>query len=120
MLIPTLAAARYDAAALLREDQGPNQRGASVHFLNDPAFVDAIFLKKPQHLQALGYVLWLALLLFRVVQRRVRALPAPLPPSKRRNRARPTGYEILKPCRGDPGGRARPQPLPARAAPLRA
>ena len=72
------------------------------HFLKDPAFVDAIFLTKPERIQALGYVMLLALLLFSVVERRVRAHPAPLPTSKRGNLTRPTGYEILKHCRGIP------------------
>ena len=69
-------------------------------FLKDPTFVDAIFLKKRERIPALGYVLLLARLLFSVVERRRRAHPAPLPTSKRGNLAPPTGYEILKHCRG--------------------
>ena len=100
VLITTLPIARYDAAALLREYKGQTSVEQRFHFLKDPAFVDAVFLKKPERIQALGYVMLLALLLFSVVERRVRAHPAPLPTSKRGNLARPTGYEILKHCRG--------------------
>ena len=100
VLITTLAADRYDAAALLREYKGQTSVEQRFHFLKDPACVDAIFLKKPERIQALGYVMLLALLLFSVVERRVRAHPAPLPTSQWGNLTRPTGYEILKHCRG--------------------
>ena len=100
VLITTLPADRSDAAALLREYKGQTSVEQRFHFLKDPTFVDAVFLKKPERIQALGYVMLLALLLFSVVERRVRAHPAPLPTSKRGNLARPTGYEILKHCRG--------------------
>ena len=36
VLLTTLPVARYDAAALLREDQGPNQRGATLSLLEGP------------------------------------------------------------------------------------
>lgn len=86
------------------------------HFLKDPTVVDVIFLKKPERLQALGYVGRLALLRYSVVERWVRAHPAPRPTSKRGNRARDP--QTLS---GDPGLLARPgpprrglpQPLPA-------
>lgn len=100
VLITSLPVARADAAALLREYKGQTSVEQRFHFLKDPMFVDAIFLKKPERIQALGYVMLLALLLFSVVERRVRAHPAPLPTAKRGRLARPTGYEILKHCRG--------------------
>ncbi len=100
VLITTRAADRSDAAALLREYKGQTSVEQRFPFLKDPTFVDAVFLKKPERIQALGYVMLLALLLFSVVERRVRAHPASLRTSKRGNLARPTGYEILKHCRG--------------------
>lgn len=100
MHITALAAERYDAAALLREHKGQTTVEKRFHFLKASAFVDAIFLKNPERIQALGYVMLLALLLFSGVERRVRAHPALLPTSKRGNLTRPTGYEILKHCRG--------------------
>ena len=100
VLITPLPADRADAAALLREYKGQTSVEQRFHFLKAPTFVDAIFLKKPERIQALGSVMLLALLLFSVVGRRVRAHPAPLPTSKRGSLARPTGYEILKHWRG--------------------
>ena len=100
VLIIPLPVARADAAALLREYKGQTSVEQRFPFLKAPTFVDAIFLKKPERLQALGYVMLLALLLFSVVERRVRAHPAPLPTSKRGSLAPPTGCEILKHCRG--------------------
>ena len=100
VLIPPVPVARADAAALLREYKGQTSVEQRFPVLKAPTFVGAIFLKKPERLQALGYVMLLALLLFSVVERRGRAHPAPRPTSKRGNLARPTGYEILKHCRG--------------------
>ena len=80
--------------------KGPTSVEPRCHFRKDPTFVDAIFLKTPERIPALGYVMRLARLRFRVGERRVRAHPAPLPTSKRGSLARPTGYEILKHCRG--------------------
>lgn len=53
------------------------------HFLKDPAFVDAVFLQKPER-----------------IQRRVRQAPEPFPTAYRGRVARPTGHLILPPCRG--------------------
>lgn len=71
-----------------------------VHFLKDPTFVDAVFLKKPERLEALGYVMLMALLLFSAIARRVRQHPNPLPTPSRGRLARPTGYEVLRHLRG--------------------
>ena len=44
----------------------------SFKFLKDPTYLDAIYLKKESRIEALAYVLLLALLLHRILQRRVR------------------------------------------------
>ena len=100
VLITTLPATRYDAAALLREYKGQTSVEQRFHFLKDPAFVDAVFLKKPERIEALGYVMLLALLVFRGIERRVRQSPEPLPTSSRGAVARPTGPRIVHQCRG--------------------
>ncbi|NPV54932.1 MAG: transposase, partial [Firmicutes bacterium] len=41
-------------------------------FLKDPTYLDAIYLKKESRIEALAYVLLLALLIHRILQRRVR------------------------------------------------
>lgn len=100
VLITTLPSDRYDAAALLREYKGQTSVEQRFHFLKDPAFVDAVFLQKPERIQALGYVMLLALLLFSCLERRVRQAPDPFPTAYRGNVARPTGQLILHHCRG--------------------
>lgn len=96
VLITTLPVVRYDAAALLQEYKGQTSVEPRFHFLKAPACVDAVFLKNPARIEALGYVM---LLVFSVLERRVRQHPAPLPTTKRGNLTRPTGYEILRHCR---------------------
>ena len=41
-------------------------------FLKDPVIVNSLFLKKPERIEALGLVLLLALLLWRLVERTLR------------------------------------------------
>ncbi|KAF0996623.1 hypothetical protein BJQ97_03313 [Geobacillus sp. TFV-3] len=41
-------------------------------FLKDPFFTDEIYVKKPQRVLVLGYLFLLALVVYRVFQRRVR------------------------------------------------
>ena len=100
VLITTLPPTRYDAAALLREYKGQTSVEQRFHFLKDPAFVDAVFLKKPERIEALGYVMLLALLVFSCIERRVRQAPEPLPTASRGAVARPTGQLIVRQCRG--------------------
>lgn len=100
VLITTLSGDRYDARALLEEYKGQTSVEQRFHFLKDPAFVDAVFLKKPERIEALGYVMLMALLLFSTIERRVRQHPDPLPTPSRGRLARPTGYEVLRHLRG--------------------
>lgn len=100
VLITTLPADRYDARALLAEYKGQTSVEQRFRFLKDPAFVDAVFLKKPERIEALGYVMLMALLLFSAIERRVRQHPDPLPTPSRGRLARPTGYEVLRHLRG--------------------
>jgi transposase len=100
VLITTLPPDRYDAAALLREYKGQTSVEQRFQFLKDPAFVDAVFLQKPERIQALGYVMLLALLLFSCLERRVRQAPDPFPTAYRGAVTRPTGQLILHHCRG--------------------
>ena len=100
VLITTLPATRYDATALLREYKGQTSVEQRFHFLKDPAFVDAVFLKKPERIEALGYVMLLALLVFSCIERRVRQSPESLPTTYRGPVRRPTGQLIVHVCRG--------------------
>src|SRR5262249_45378275 len=52
-----------------KEQHGVEQNFA---FLKDPLIVNSLFLKKPERIEALGLVLLLALLLWRLVERALR------------------------------------------------
>ncbi len=57
VLITNCDLATWDARALLEEYKDQGRCGRHFHFLQDPLFVIALFLKKPEWLEALGYVL---------------------------------------------------------------
>jgi transposase len=52
-----------------KEQHGVEQNFA---FLKDPVIVNSLFLKKPERLEALGLVLLLALMLWRLMERQMR------------------------------------------------
>lgn len=70
VLITTVSPDRLSAAELLAEYKGQVHVEHHFHFLKDPLFVDALFVKKPERLEALGYVLLGAWLLYRLPERR--------------------------------------------------
>lgn len=57
---------------LLREYKEQSKVESTFRFLKDPVFVDGIYLKNPQRVVALGYVFLMSLLIFALLQRRVR------------------------------------------------
>jgi transposase len=70
--VPTEGAMPHRAGEGLRvykEQHGVEQNFA---FLKDPVIVNSLFLKKPERIEALGLVLLLALLLWRLVERALR------------------------------------------------
>lgn len=70
--VPTEGEMAHRAGEVLRaykEQHGVEQNFA---FLKDPVIVNSLFLKKPERLEALGLVLLLALLLWRLVERTLR------------------------------------------------
>jgi transposase len=71
--VPPEGEMAHSAGEVLRaykEQHGVEQNFA---FLKDPIMVNRLFLKKPERIEALGLVLWLALLLWRLVERALRA-----------------------------------------------
>ena len=100
VLITDLPASTCSARELLMEYKAQVSLEQRFHFLKDPAVVDAFFLKKPERVEALGYVLLMACLVFSVLERRVRQANRPLPSPSRGSLANPTGYEILRHLRG--------------------
>src|SRR5215471_4862564 len=70
--VPTAGEMAHSAGEVLRaykEQHGVEQNFA---FLKDPLIVNSLFLKKPERIEALGLVLLLALLLWRLVERALR------------------------------------------------
>ena len=70
--VPTVGEMAHRAGEVLRaykEQHGVEQNFA---FLKDPIIVNSLFLKKPERIEALGLVLLLALLLWRLVERALR------------------------------------------------
>jgi transposase len=70
--VPTTGEMAHRAAEVLRaykEQHGVEQNFA---FLKDPLIVNSLFLKKPERIEALGMVLLLSLLLWRLVERALR------------------------------------------------
>ena len=62
VLITTVPAKVLSAAALLAEYKGQVHGERHFHFLKDLLFVDALYVQKPERIEALGYVLLLACL----------------------------------------------------------
>jgi transposase len=70
--VPTEGEMAHSTGEILRaykEQHGVEQNFA---FLKDPIIVNSLFLKKPERIEALGLVLLLALLLWRLVERALR------------------------------------------------
>mgnify|MGYP000863679221 FL=1 len=57
---------------ILKEYKNQNSVETSFRFLKNPVFLNEIFMKKPSRIEALTYVMLLALFLYQVLQRRVR------------------------------------------------
>jgi transposase len=70
--VPTvgdLAHSARDILTVYKEQHGTEQ---NYGFLKDPVIVNSLFLKKPERIEALGLVLLLALLLWRLMERAMR------------------------------------------------
>lgn len=60
------------AIEVLREYKQQSTEELRFKFLKDPTFVDALYLKTPERVEALGYLLLLALFLYMTLERRLR------------------------------------------------
>ena len=63
VLITTVPREELSATDVLTEYKGQVHVERHFHFLKDPLFVDALYVKKPERVEALGYVLLMACLL---------------------------------------------------------
>lgn len=96
VLITTIGPDKASPRTLLEEykQQGTIERRFA--FMKDREIVDSFFLKKPERVEALGYVLLMVVLLFSILERRVRRAGRPLPTLSRGELKNPTGLEILR------------------------
>jgi transposase len=96
VLVTTMSREQADARELLMEYKQQGSIERRFAFMKDPEVVDSFFVKKPERVEALGYVLLMVCLLFSVLERRVRQTGRPLPTLSRKDVRNPTGLEILR------------------------
>jgi transposase len=70
--VPTTGEMAHRAGDVLRAYKEQHGIEQNYGFLKDPLIVNSVFLKKPERIEALGLVLLLALLLWRLVERTLR------------------------------------------------
>jgi len=70
--VPTAGEMAHTARDVLRAYKAQHGIEQNFGFLKDPLIVNSLFLKKPERIEALGLVLLLALLLWRLVERTLR------------------------------------------------
>lgn len=70
--VPTQGEMAHSAGEILRAYKAQHGVEQNFAFLKDPVMVNSLFLKKPERIEALGLVLLLALLLWRLVERTLR------------------------------------------------
>ena len=97
--VPTVGDLAHGARELLtvyKEQHGTEQ---NYGFLKDPVIVNSLFLKKPERIEALGLVLLLALLLWRLMERQMRAhverTGRPLTGWDKKPTERPTAFMMM-------------------------
>ena len=85
-----------DILTVYKEQHGTEQ---NYGFLKDPVIVNSLFLKKPERIEALGLVLLLALLLWRLMERAMRrhvdTTSTPLPGWDKKVTERPTAFMMV-------------------------
>jgi transposase len=91
-----LAHSARELLTVYKEQHGTEQ---NYGFLKDPVIVNSLFLKKPERIEALGLVLLLALLLWRLMERQMRAhvesTGMPLPGWDKKPTERPTAFMMM-------------------------
>jgi transposase len=97
--VPTtghLAHSARDILTVYKEQHGTEQ---NYGFLKDPVIVNSLFLKKPERIEALGLVLLLALLIWRLMERAMRThvdtTGTSLPGWDKKATERPTAFMMV-------------------------
>ena len=92
VLLTNVPADQKSGPEILRlyKDQDGVER--NFGFLKDPQVANDVFLKKPRRIEAMGLVLVVALLLWRLMERAMRQKKVALPGWNNRETTRPTGF----------------------------
>src|SRR5918911_488663 len=97
--VPTAGEMAHRAGDVLRAYKEQHGIEQNYGFLKDPLIVDSMFLKKPERIEALGLVLLLALLLWRLMERAMRrhvdTTSTALPGWDKKVTERPTAFMMV-------------------------
>jgi transposase len=97
--VPTAGELAHSARDILTGYKDQHGTEQNYGFLKDPVIVNSLFLKKPARIEALGLILLLALLLWRVMERAMRTHVAttntPLPGWDKKATERPTAFMMV-------------------------
>ena len=97
--VPTAGDLAHSARALLTVYKDQHGTEQNYGFLKDPVIVNSLFLKKPERIEALGLMLLLALLLWRLMERAMRryvdTTSTPLPGWDKKATERPTSFMMI-------------------------
>jgi transposase len=97
--VPTVGELAHSARDILTVYKDQHGTEQNYGFLKDPVLVNSLFLKKPERIEALGLILLLALLLWRLMERAMRTYVdtthTPLPGWDKKATARPTTFMMI-------------------------
>ena len=97
--VPTAGELAHSAQDILTVYKEPHGTEQNYGFLKDPVIVNSLFLKKPERIEALGLILLLALLLWRLMERTMRTYVdttrTPLPGWDKKATERPTAFMMI-------------------------
>src|SRR5919199_206480 len=97
--VPTVGEMAHRAGDVLRAYKEQHGIEQNFSFLKDPLIVNSLFLKKPERIEALGLVLLLALLLWRLVERALRVhvetTGSTLPGWDKKETQKPTAFMMM-------------------------
>src|SRR5712692_7731906 len=102
--VPTAGNLAHSAREILTVSKEQHGTEQNYGFLKDPVIVNSLFLKKPERIEALGLILLLALLLWRLMERTMRqhvdTTRPPLPGWDKKTTERPTSFMMVTKCAG--------------------
>ena len=102
--VPSEGKEAWDAKKILSSYKEQHGVETSFRFLKDPLIVNDLFLKKPERVEALGFILMLSLLVWNLIQRSLRQYikeeNTTLPGWDKKQTTKPTAYMMTWMVRG--------------------